>query len=141
APAVGSGVGRPAPACGDIRRPGQTSGSRPKRSRQRALNAPWALAGQRQALDASATETRSRERQPRASPATRAPARLVLASSAGTGTRRDGMTDKRSEERPIGDVSLIDEMLRMTPEERLRQNDRRVRTVQEVREGFPGHPA
>jgi len=34
------------------------------------------------------------------------------------------------------DPTLIDEMLALTPEERLRQNDRLVRTIQELRDGF-----
>jgi len=41
-------------------------------------------------------------------------------------------------ERPaaVADVTLIDAMLALTPEERLRQNDRLVRTIQELRDGF-----
>ena len=34
------------------------------------------------------------------------------------------------------DVTLIDETLRMTPEERLLLNDRMIRTVTELRSGF-----
>ncbi len=34
------------------------------------------------------------------------------------------------------DPTLIDEMLALTPEERLQQNDRLVRTIQELRDGF-----
>lgn len=34
------------------------------------------------------------------------------------------------------DVTLIDEMLRLTPEERLRLNDRMVRTIEELRDAF-----
>ena len=34
------------------------------------------------------------------------------------------------------DVTLIDAMLAISPEERLRQNDRMVRTIEELRHGF-----
>lgn len=34
------------------------------------------------------------------------------------------------------DVTLIDAMLELTPEERLRQNDRTLRMIQELRNGF-----
>lgn len=34
------------------------------------------------------------------------------------------------------DVTLIDETLRMTPEQRLLLNDRMIRTVTELRDGF-----
>ena len=34
------------------------------------------------------------------------------------------------------DSSLIDEMLRLTPEERLLQNDRMIRTIMELRDAF-----
>ena len=34
------------------------------------------------------------------------------------------------------DSTLIDELLALTPEERLRQNDRMLRTIQELRDGF-----
>jgi hypothetical protein len=43
------------------------------------------------------------------------------------------------------DPTLIDAMLAFSPEERLRQNDRMLRTIQELRDGFaatePHHPA
>jgi hypothetical protein len=44
-------------------------------------------------------------------------------------------------ERPGGidslvDISLIDEMLRLSPEERLLQNDRMIRTIMELRDAF-----
>jgi len=39
-------------------------------------------------------------------------------------------------ERVAVDSTLIDEMLALTPEERLRQNDRMLRTIQELRDGF-----
>jgi hypothetical protein len=39
------------------------------------------------------------------------------------------------------DVSLIDAMLALTPEERLRQNDRMLRTIQELRDGFAARRA
>jgi hypothetical protein len=38
--------------------------------------------------------------------------------------------------RPVVDTTLIDAMLNLTPEERLRQNDRLLRTIQELRDGF-----
>jgi hypothetical protein len=34
------------------------------------------------------------------------------------------------------DISLIDEMLRMSPEERLLLNDRMIRTIMELRDAF-----
>jgi hypothetical protein len=34
------------------------------------------------------------------------------------------------------DVTLIDAMLALSPEERLRQNDRMIRTIEELRNGF-----
>jgi hypothetical protein len=34
------------------------------------------------------------------------------------------------------DVTLVDAMLALTPEERLRENDRMVRTIEELRNGF-----
>jgi hypothetical protein len=34
------------------------------------------------------------------------------------------------------DSSLIDEMLRLSPEERLLQNDRMIRTIMELRDAF-----
>lgn len=40
------------------------------------------------------------------------------------------------ETRPLVDGTLIDAMLELSPEERLRQNDRMIRTIQEVRDGF-----
>jgi hypothetical protein len=52
------------------------------------------------------------------------------------------------EERALVDVTLIDAMLALTPEERLRQNDRMLRTIEGLRHGFAarraddaGHPA
>ena len=41
-----------------------------------------------------------------------------------------------STESTLGDASLIDAMLALTPEERLRQNDRMVRTVLLLRRGW-----
>ena len=35
-----------------------------------------------------------------------------------------------------GDVTLIDAMLALSPEQRLRQNDRMVRAIEELRHGF-----
>ena len=40
------------------------------------------------------------------------------------------------DERVSVDLTLIDAMLALTPEERLRQNDRMLRTIQELRDGF-----
>jgi len=34
------------------------------------------------------------------------------------------------------DASLVDAMLRLTPEERLRQNDRMLRTIKDLRDAF-----
>jgi hypothetical protein len=45
------------------------------------------------------------------------------------------------DERPWVDVTLIDAMLQLSPEERLRQNDRMVRTVKELRDGFAARRA
>lgn len=39
-------------------------------------------------------------------------------------------------ERPLVDATLVDAMLALTPEERLRQNDRLLRTIQELEDGF-----
>jgi hypothetical protein len=36
----------------------------------------------------------------------------------------------------VVDTSLVDAMLRLTPEERLRQNDRMLRTIRELRDAF-----
>jgi hypothetical protein len=47
----------------------------------------------------------------------------------------------RPDDTPVVDGTLIDEMLRLTPEERLRQNDRMVRTVEELRNGFAAQRA
>lgn len=49
-----------------------------------------------------------------------------------------------AEPRIAVDSTLVDDMLALTPEERLRQNDRMLRTIQELRDGFaaarPDHP-
>jgi hypothetical protein len=37
------------------------------------------------------------------------------------------------------DTSLIDAMLRLTPEERVRQNDRMLRTIRDLRDAFATH--
>jgi hypothetical protein len=37
---------------------------------------------------------------------------------------------------PAVDLTLIDAALALTPEQRLRQNDRMLRTIQELRDGF-----
>jgi hypothetical protein len=39
----------------------------------------------------------------------------------------------------VVDVTLIDEWLAMTPEQRLLQNDHMVRTIQELRDAFAAH--
>ena len=39
------------------------------------------------------------------------------------------------------DVSLIDAMLAVTPEQRLRQNDRMLTTIQELNDGFAARRA
>ena len=36
----------------------------------------------------------------------------------------------------VVDTSLIDAMLRLTPDERLRQNDRMLRTIKDLRDAF-----
>jgi hypothetical protein len=36
----------------------------------------------------------------------------------------------------VVDTSLVDAMLRLTPEERLRQNDRMLRTIKDLRDAF-----
>ena len=40
------------------------------------------------------------------------------------------------DEAVVVDTSLVDAMLRLTPEERLRQNDRMLRTIGELRDAF-----
>lgn len=37
---------------------------------------------------------------------------------------------------PVVDLTLVDAMLALTPVERLRANDRMIRTVEELRHGF-----
>jgi hypothetical protein len=41
-----------------------------------------------------------------------------------------------AEPRVAVDSTLVDDLLALTPEERLRQNDRMLRTIQELRDGF-----
>jgi hypothetical protein len=41
-----------------------------------------------------------------------------------------------SDARPLVDVTLIDEMLALTPAERLRQNDRTIRMIENLRRGL-----
>lgn len=55
----------------------------------------------------------------------------------------EALADPRDEDvhRPMVDGTLIDEMLRLTPEERLRQNDRMLRTIWELRDGFAARRA
>jgi hypothetical protein len=45
-------------------------------------------------------------------------------------------TTDGAERRVAVDPTLVDYMLALTPEERLRQNDRMLRTIQELRDGF-----
>jgi len=40
------------------------------------------------------------------------------------------------DDRPLVDPTLVDAALALTPEERLRQNDRMLQTIQELRDGF-----
>ena len=40
------------------------------------------------------------------------------------------------DERTSIDLSLIDALLALTPEQRLRQNDRMLKTIQDLRDGF-----
>lgn len=50
-------------------------------------------------------------------------------------------TSERPEEDAGGvDLTLIDAMLALSPEERLRQNDRVLRMIQELRDGFADQP-
>jgi hypothetical protein len=44
--------------------------------------------------------------------------------------------DRVKETRPLVDASLIQEMLRLSPEERLLQNDRTIATIEELRRAF-----
>jgi hypothetical protein len=39
------------------------------------------------------------------------------------------------------DASLIDALLALTPEQRLLQNDRMLKTIQDLRDGFAAHRA
>ena len=41
-----------------------------------------------------------------------------------------------SDARPLVDVTLIDEMLALTPTERLQQNDRTIRLIESIRRGL-----
>lgn len=49
--------------------------------------------------------------------------------------------DVAPEDRPLVDVTLIDAMLALTPEDRLRQNDRMIGTIQELRDAFAARRA
>ena len=49
---------------------------------------------------------------------------------------KDGVNDSPTLEPTLVDESLIDAMLTLSPEERLRQNDRMVRTVFLLRQGW-----
>jgi hypothetical protein len=50
--------------------------------------------------------------------------------------RETGTPTVDAGERIAVDPTLVDAMLALTPEERLRQNDRMLRTIQELRDGF-----
>jgi hypothetical protein len=50
----------------------------------------------------------------------------------GSGRKEKGEIDAAV----VVDTSLVDAMLRLTPEERLRQNDRMLRTVKDLRDAF-----
>jgi len=49
---------------------------------------------------------------------------------------KDGVSDPTEVASALVDESLIDAMLTLSPEERLRQNDRMVRTVLLLRQGW-----
>jgi hypothetical protein len=46
-----------------------------------------------------------------------------------------------TEHRPMVDSTLVDATLALTPEERLRQNDRALRMIKELRDGFAARRA
>jgi hypothetical protein len=48
----------------------------------------------------------------------------------------EGTTVPDAAEGEAVDASLVDAMLRLTPEERLRQNDRMLRTIKDLRDAF-----
>lgn len=50
--------------------------------------------------------------------------------------RNDSDIDIPDKTETLVDISLIDEMLRLSPEERLLQNDRMIRTIMELRDAF-----
>jgi hypothetical protein len=50
----------------------------------------------------------------------------------GAGQKETGGID----EAVVVDTSLVDAMLRLTPEERLRQNDRMLKTIKDLRDAF-----
>ena len=52
-----------------------------------------------------------------------------------------GDTDVASEDRSTVDSTLVDATLALTPEERLRQNDRSLRMIKELRDGFAARRA
>lgn len=54
---------------------------------------------------------------------------------------REGMAAPEVDEREAVDASLVDAMLRLTPEERLRQNDRMLRTIEDLRDAFAARRA
>lgn len=51
-------------------------------------------------------------------------------------TREQGTRPADADDRIPVDPTLVDAMLALTPEERLRQNDRMLRTIQELRDGI-----
>jgi hypothetical protein len=61
--------------------------------------------------------------------------RRVDMASFGRTAVRNG-SDHEEADRPAVDVTLIDEMLRLTPTERLRQNDRMAALAAKLREAF-----
>jgi hypothetical protein len=48
----------------------------------------------------------------------------------------EGPTVPDVDEGEAVDASLVDAMLRLTPEQRLRQNDRMLRTIKDLRDAF-----
>jgi hypothetical protein len=50
--------------------------------------------------------------------------------------RIDSKTKMPEDTESLVDITLIEEMLRLSPEERLLQNDRMIRTIMELRDAF-----
>jgi hypothetical protein len=53
----------------------------------------------------------------------------------------EGPTVPDVDEGEAVDASLVDAMLRLTPEQRLRQNDRMLRTIKDLRDAFAAAPS